>query len=163
MKWNFREGDDYLVHQDSGGISLEILPQGGGFDHPFKVTYRKDGNDIKIKVRAGTVNNLVPTISSIYLDAEEAPELTITGTGHQDIVLEAELGDTPVFFPNNISINAFERGEYSDDNSFGYLAIASLNIVDGKVATFSQFVYSSQVVTRVKPGSATALWNWSSR
>jgi len=104
MKHVFREGEGYIVNQDAGGISLEILPQGGGFDHPFKVTYRKDGDNFKIKVRAGTVNNLVPTISSTYLDAEEAPELTITGTGHQDIVLEAELGDTPVFFPNNIFI-----------------------------------------------------------
>ena len=163
MKHVFREGDGYLVNQDAGGISLEILPQGGGIIHPFKVTYRKDGESFKVKVRAGTVNNLVPKIGTTYLDAEEAPELTVSGSGYKDIVLEASVGSPPVFFPDTVTVQFKARDSYDDSDENGYLALASLNIVDGKVASFNQFVYASQVLTRVKPGTATALWNWSSR
>ncbi len=51
--------------------------------HPFKVTARKDGSNVKVKVRAGTVNNLVPTISSTALDASArafAPNRSTTTT-----------------------------------------------------------------------------------
>jgi hypothetical protein len=131
--------------------------------HPFKVTVYKSGENFVAKVRAGTVNNLVPKIGTDYLDASPQPSLTFTGTGYKDIVLEASVGDPPIFFPDTVTVQVKARGTYPDTDENGYLALASVNIVDGAIASFAQYVYASQVLMRVKPGSATALWNWNSR
>lgn len=131
--------------------------------HPFKVTVYKDGTNFVAKVRAGTVNNLVPKIGTEYLDASPQPSLTFTGSGYKDIVLEAAVGDPPVFFPATVTVQVKTRGTYPDTDENGYLVLASVNIVDGAIVSFTQHVYASQVLMRAKPGASTALWNWSSR
>ena len=130
--------------------------------HPFKVTVRKDGGNFKVKVRAGTVNNLVPTISSTALDAATPPELTLTGDATHRIYLKASSASPPVFFPNTIVVES-QTSDQTDGNTNGYLKIASVVVSGGNVTAVNQFVYASQVLVRAKPGTDTALWSWSSR
>ena len=68
----------FVRAQGSHSPSLEVdLPPPDVLAHPFKLSVRKDGAYYKVKVRAGTVNNLVPKIDGEYLDAVVAPELSI--------------------------------------------------------------------------------------
>jgi len=130
--------------------------------HPFKVTARKDGSNVKVKVRAGTVNNLVPTISSTALDAATPPELTLTGDAVHRIYLRASSASPPVFFPDTIIVQS-NTSDQTDGNTYGYLKIATVTVDGGEIVSVNQYVYASQVLVRAKPGTATALWSWSSR
>lgn len=130
--------------------------------HPFRVTFRMDGLSIKARVRAGTVNNIVPTIDDTELDATTPPELTITGDGTHRIYIKGEVGGSPVFFPDTVTIVS-TTSTYTDTDSAGYLQIASITVNGGKVTALSQFVYASQILIRAKPGEDAALWSWSSR
>ena len=155
-------GSGYTYEKSLNGVSLDILPAGKSFLHPFKVTARKEGSDIKVRVRAGTVNNLVPKIGSDYLDAETAPTLTLSGNATHRIYLKASAATPPVFFPDTIVVES-ATSDQSDTNTYGYLQIASVVVSGGAVTAVNQFVYASQVLVRAKPGTATALWSWSSR
>ena len=132
------------------------------FLHPFKITVFRDGSSIKVRVRAGTVNNLVPTISSTALDAATPPTLTLSGDNTHRIYLKASTASPPVFFPDTIIVES-QTSDQNDSNSNGYLKIGSVVVSGGKVTEVNQFVYASQVLVRAKPGTATALWSWSSR
>ena len=134
----------------------EFLP------HPFQVSAYKDGSNVKVKVRAGTVNNLVPTISSTALDAATPPELTLTGDATHRIYLKASSASPPVFFPDTIVVES-QTSDQTDGNTNGYLKIASVVVSGGAITAVNQFVYASQVLVRAKPGTSTALWSWSSR
>ena len=131
--------------------------------HPFQITaYKTSAGAITARVRAGTANNLVPTISGTALDAATPPELTLTDNATNRIYLKAEKGASPVFFPDILSVIT-STSVQSDTNTEGYLLLGSVVTSGGKVTAVNQYVYASQVVVRAKPGSATALWNWSSR
>jgi hypothetical protein len=132
------------------------------FIHPFRVTAFKTDDEIKVFIRAGTVNNLVPKIGADFLDAETPPNLTISGDHTHRIYLKASSATPPVFFPNTIVVESATTDQ-SDTNSNGYLKIASVVVSGGNVTTVNQFVYASQVLVRAKPGTDTALWSWSSR
>jgi len=137
-------------------------PADDNFKHPFQVWAYKSGNDFKARVRAGTVNNLVPTISSTLLDAATPPELTLTGNGTHRIYIKGEVGGSPVFFPDTVTIVS-TTSTFTDSDSAGYLQIASITVTAGKITALSQFVYASQILIRAKPGEDNALWSWSSR
>ena len=143
-------------------MSLNILPQSKSFNYPFKVSAYKDGASIKVRVRAGTVNNLVPKISSTFLDAETAPTLTISGNNTHRIYLKASSATPPVFFPDTVVVES-ATSDLADTDSNGYLLIGSVVVSAGNVTAVNQYVYASQVLVRAKPGTATALWSWSSR
>ncbi|MFN7341343.1 MAG: hypothetical protein ACK5VI_09725 [Opitutia bacterium] len=132
------------------------------FLYPFKVTVKKDGENFKVTVRAGTVNNLVPKIGSNFLDAETPPTLTLTGDDTHRIYLKASSASPPVFFPDTVVVESATTDQ-SDTNANGYLKIASVVVSGGNVTAVNQFVYASQVLVRAKPGTANALWSWSSR
>ena len=132
------------------------------FIHPFRVTAFKTDDEIKVFIRAGTVNNLVPKIGADFLDAETPPNLTISGDHTHRIYLKASSATPPVFFPNTIVVESATTDQ-SDTNSNGYLKIASIVVSGGNVTAVNQFVYASQVLVRAKPGTETALWSWSSR
>ena len=147
----------------SGSPSFVLEDRGDEeFLHPFKVTTYVDGESIKVNIRAGTVNNLVPTISSTYLDAATAPTLTLSGDNTHRIYLKASSASPPVFFPDTIVVQS-ATADQADTDTNGYLQIASVVISGGNVTSINQFVYASQVLVRAKPGTATALWSWSSR
>jgi hypothetical protein len=156
-------GVGYDIVRIGGKTSLVMQDQEtAGLVHPFKVSAFKDGNDIKVRVRAGTANNLVPTMSGTELDDSPAPTLTLAGNATHRIYLKAEIGATPVFFPDTLSV-VTATSVQTDTNDEGYLLLGSVVVADGKVTAVNQYVYASQVVVRAKPGSATALWSWSSR
>ena len=132
------------------------------FLHPFKVTAFVENETIKVNVRAGTVNNLVPTISSTALDAATPPTLTLSGDYTHRIYLKASTEAPPLFFPDTVIVESATTDQ-NDSDSYGYLKIASIVVSNGSVTQINQFVYASQVLVRAKPGTAIALWSWSSR
>lgn len=152
----------FVRSQGSHSPMVEADVVEAGLAHPFQVTAFKDGSDVKVRVRAGTVNNLVPTISSTALDAATPPTLTLVGDGTHRIYLEAESSSPPVFFPDTVVVTSATSDE-TDDDTYGYLKVASVVVTGGAIVSVNQFVYGSQVLVRAKPGSATALWSWSSR
>ena len=145
-----------------GGIAFEVLPGIGPQPYPFKVKAYKDGTSNKVQVRAGTVNNLVPKIGSDYLDAVTPPSLTLTGNATHRIYLKASTASPPVFFPDTVVVES-ATSDQADTDSNGYLLLATVVVDGGIVKSINQFVYASQVLVRAKPGTATALWSWSSR
>jgi hypothetical protein len=159
---NMQDGTGYTYRDDGRGISLDILPDIQAFVYPFKVTYFQDGEVHKVRVRAGTVNNLVPKISSVSLDDETPPSLTISGNHTHRIYLKASTVSSPVFFPDTVVVDT-ATSDQADTNTNGYLLIATVVIANNILASVNQYVYASQVLVRVKPGSATAIYSWSSR
>jgi len=158
----FNAGSGYAHYVGKDGASLDVFPAAQGIVHPFKIRASKSGGSIKVRVRAGTVNNLVPKIGSTYLDAVTPPELTISGDNTHRIYLKAMIGETPIFFPDQCEVVAFPNDQ-TDSDEDGYLLIGNVVVDGGNIKSVNQFVYASQVVVRAKPGTATALWNWSSR
>lgn len=157
------EGDGYIYNQDLGGVSLNILPPIIlNPPYPFKVTYFKDGEVHKVRIRAGTVNNLVPKIGSDFLDAETPPSLTLSGNHTHRIYLKASTASPPVFFPDTVVVES-ATSDSANTNSNGYLLIATVVIASNALVSVNQYVYASQVLVRAKPGTADALWSWSSR
>jgi hypothetical protein len=141
---------------------LADQPDSEPFDHPFKVTVFKDGGVNKFRVRAGTVNNIVPKIGTDFLDAIPAPAGTLDGDATHRIYLEASSTSPPVFFPNTVEAIS-STADIADTDADGYLLLATVDVTNGRIGPVNQYVYASQVLVRVKPGSATALWSWSSR
>lgn len=128
--------------------------------HPFRITTFGTSPTF-FKVRAGTVNNIVPTLDGIRLDNPTA-EFDVTGTATHRIYLKAEKGASPVFFPVTVSVIT-STTDLTDTDDYGYLLIGSITTQDGYRKGLEQYVYASQVLVRAKPGDATALWLWSSR
>ena len=152
----------FVKAQGSPSPSLEIEDQSAEIVHPFKVSAFKDGSDVKVTVRAGTVNNLVPKIGSDYLDAATPPTLTLSGNATHRIYLKASTASPPVFFPDTVVVES-ATSDQADTNTYGYLLLATVVVDGGVIKSVNQFVYASQVLVRAKPGTATALWSWSSR
>jgi hypothetical protein len=165
MKWNFREGDGYIFSQDKAGISMEVLPPANAIiDYPFKVELKKVDEILKAFVRAGTVNNVVPKISSKYLDDPTVDGVTVsTDDGIMDVLLKVTKGASPVFFPTESTIEVSSRPIPVDTDTNAYLVLASIAFTESGSATITQQIFSSQIVTRAKPGSSTAIWLFSSR
>jgi len=165
------KGVGYDIHEGADCVSLVIEPGSGGaeLDYPFKVTVQKATSGYDVYVRAGTCNNFVPKISSTYLDADTPPKLNFTsvGSGGKKIVALKVTKDGVKFFPSTVEVVVVDNEEaIQNTDTNGYLQLASITCkTDGglRVSSINQFVYSSQVVTRVKPGSDTAAWTFTSR
>jgi len=134
---------------------------------PFKVkVFRKD-NLLKASILPGTCNNIVPKIGSVSLDADEPPSLDVNSVGTKIIALKVTYG-TPSFFPNTVEIVVLTSEEaLESSNSNAFLQLASFNVTSengtltaGKVY---QYIFSSQVALRFKPGSGNAVWSFHSR
>jgi hypothetical protein len=130
--------------------------------YPFQVTVFKDGTTFKYRVRAGSVNNIVPKIGDVYLDALEPPEGVLDGEATHRIYLKSTTSDPPVFFPNEVEVLS-STADIADTDTNGYLLLATVVVASGKAGPVNQYVYASQVLVRAKPGTATALYSWSSR
>lgn len=130
--------------------------------HPFKVTVFKDGSDFKYRVRAGSVNNIVPKIGSTFLDALEPPAGTLDGEATHRIYLKSTTDDPPAFFPTTVEAIS-STADIADTDTNGYLLLATVVVASGKFGPVNQYVFSSQVLVRAKPGTSTALYSWSSR
>lgn len=154
-------GTGYTYRQDARGVYLDILPEPQAL-YPFAVQAVRDGASFKVQVRAGTVNNLVPKIGSDYLDAATPPTLTLSGNATHRIYLKASTASPPVFFPDTVVVES-ATSDQADTDTYGYLLLATVVVDGGNIKSVNQFVFASQVLVRAKPGTATALWSWSSR
>ena len=121
--------------------------------HPFRVTDASAGGTAKVRIQAGTVNNLMPTVPSegdVSLAATPAPTPTVT---HPHIVLKVTTDNTgavtDAVMQNLASVPA-------DTSTAGYLLIATLTIAGGKVTQVQQFVSTS--VQHIMCGTATHRW-----
>lgn len=143
-------------------------PQGPEIiNFPFKVRVRKVAGQLKAFVLPGTCNNIVPKIASVYLDADDPPSLDVNSVGTKIIALKVTYG-TASFFPNTVEIVALTSdSELEATNTNGFLQIASFNVtsVNGSMTAgpIYQYIFSSQVALRFKPGSGTAVWSFHSR
>lgn len=154
------------MHQGPDGFYLDIdFPEAEPITHPFKVRVSKGTSGYEAYILPGTVNNLVPKISSTQLDADTAPKLTLS-SGKNLICLKVTY-TTATFFPETCEVVALSSdAAMAPSNTYGYLQLASVNVTgsgDTLAAVVNQYIFSSQVVVRAKPGSATANWAFSSR
>jgi hypothetical protein len=163
---NMQDGTGYTYRDDGRGISLDILPDiQAPVRYPFKVRHFKEGDVHKVSVLPGTANNMIPKIGSTYLDAATPPTLTVSA-GRTYIALKTTYS-TATFFPDTVVIEAIttEAG-LAATNTTGYLVLGSVNIetVSGvETVAVSQYIFSSQLVIRSKPGTGTAVWLFNSR
>lgn len=145
-------------------LSRQPVTSATNIDHPFKVYLSKDNDGWMAYVRPGTVNGRIPKISGKYMD-DVKPNLLTLGDAETtyDIVVKATKGETIMFFPDDIVVEAKKRGEYSDSDLNGYISVASVTLgVDKKLESLNQFIFTSQVVSRIRAGTTT-FWSWSSR
>ena len=78
-KLRVNPGVGYTLYGGPEGVAFDIQPGGGrGFLHPFKVKLKRDAGSLKAFVRAGTVNNIIPKISSKYLDDPTVDGVTVS-------------------------------------------------------------------------------------
>ena len=155
-------GVGYTFYGGPEGVAFDIQ-QGGtaGFLHPFKVKLKKVGGVLKAFVRAGTVNNVVPTASSKALDDPTNEGVTVSEDDGTMNVLLKVTGESGKFFPEAAVIEVASSVP-ADTNSNGYLNLASISFNNG-TPSVNQFVFASQIAVRAKPGTATAIWLFSSR
>jgi hypothetical protein len=146
-------------------------PDEANFDFPFKVTAGgSQSAGFEVFVRAGTVNNFVPKIDGKYLDATPRPSLkftSVSGTNRKLVALKITK-DGAKFFPNTVEVILRDDEEsLTNTDTNGYITIASISFsrTNGVLSIngIFQFIYASQVVARAKPGTATAVWAFSSR
>lgn len=141
------------------------------YDYPFKVSVRKSQTSgYDVFVRPGTVNNFVPKIGAKRLDEDPTPSLNFTSVSStkKKIVALKVTKDGAKFFPNTVEVVLLDNEEsLNPSDSDGYIQVASISCsTDGgtlSVTGLWQYIYASQVVTRAKPGAATAIWAFSSR
>jgi hypothetical protein len=135
-------------------------------DFPFKVFAGFNDDGVEVTVRPGTVNNRIPKIASVYMDAATPPKLTIDQSGIWDILIKATK-TVDSFFPDTVEVVAIKRDEWTNTDTVGYLLIASITLTGTapalSISSITQSIYASQIVVRTKAGSATAIWNWTSR
>jgi hypothetical protein len=125
---------------------------------------------IDVFVSPGTCNNFVPKISSTYLDADPFPKLnfsSVTSSGKKIVALKVEK-DGVKFFPSTVTIELKDdEASLASSDSTAYLQIASITAASSggsvSVKSINQFVYASQIVTRVKSGTSAAIWTFTSR
>lgn len=135
-----------------------------GFLHPYKVTVRYVDGGLRVFVRAGTVNNVVPEIDGKQLDDPTNEGISITvldGAGVWYVQLQVT-GESGQFFPETAEIIVATEMT-SDTNSEGYLNLAGISFTESGKPRVNQFIYASQIAIRAKPGDSTAIWLFSSR
>ena len=160
------------MHQGPDGFWLDIdEPAEKVIDFPFRVYAKKKstGSGYDVFVRPGTANNFIPKIGSTYIDVDPAPSLSITShSGTSKIVALKITKDGNKFFPATCEMVLLDSAEsLVNSDTIGYLQVASISTASGtngpELKNIFQYVYASQVVIRVKPGSGTALWSFTSR
>ena len=161
-KLRINPGVGYTLYGGPEGVAFDIQQGGGrGFLHPFKVKLKRDAGTLKAFVRAGTVNNVIPEIDGKYLDDPTNEGVTVSEDAGTMYVLLRVTGSSGKFFPEEAEI-IVSSTIWIDTNSAGYLNIASISFNNG-TPIVNQFVYTSQIAVRAKPGTATAIWLFSAR
>ena len=117
-------------------------------------------NGDKVTVTPGTVNRYIPKIGTVYIDADPAPELTVTDEGYILIKVTYEANK---FFPRTAEI-VFQSGTSvpADSETESYWALAKVNKDTSTPPKYSllKLGVGNKVVNRLKAGSNTATWWW---
>jgi hypothetical protein len=119
-------GSGLLARKTPGGTLIDptqprrqpiVLP-------PFGVSIEGD----KIKVKAGSVNNVVPTMGGKKLDEDPAPTLNLpSGSSKNYMVVVKCTGEKNKRFPIQATVEVIIDSQATQDtDAHGYLALASL-------------------------------------
>jgi hypothetical protein len=121
----------------------------------FKVYDNSVGSNTAVSVLPGTVNGVVPKISSVYIDADTPPKISVTQNGTVYLTVTRASGEA---FPKTVEIN-FSPTVPADTTNVGNFALASV-IKNGNELKISQFVTNSLIVSRTGYGAGDAIFYW---
>ena len=154
-------GDGYTVTNVGGSATLSIDSQTQWYPD-IPLTVQRAAGDRKVYIVPGTVNQLIPKVSSTYIDALPRPTISVSASGY--IILRVErVANQP--FPNTPTIY-YNATIPADTTSYGYFALASVTVT-GTAATGYGLVinnYRSPYIGAVSVGrqkfggSATYYW-----
>ena len=146
-----------LVHSAaSGGIAFEVLPPvTGAAEHPFFVSLFKSGSDWKFKVKPGTINGLVPSMSSSKLDAVPAPEKAIgSASGYVYVVCKY---DDEEAFPLEADLTVeYDTALPANSDTLCHVPLAYIDFSGSAPRKTGQFVMTSLWGERLKCGDNDA-------
>lgn len=150
----------------TGGVTLDFTGGGAGgaptSPDPFEPLNASVGDDKKVTVTFGIVNNIVPTIADTPLDAEDAPTLSISGT--RKIYLQTNwTGDEPKSLES--AEVKFTEGDVPEDTSErGHQLLSTISIDEGGAVTINKGVTHSLRVERMHcpgtTGPGTTEYGW---
>ena len=158
MSLKIQQGTGYTFTQSGQGFLLNIDNQGGRSPSaPLVVTLTSDGTQTFAKVTPGTVNQSIPKINGTYIDAAEAPKLTVSSAGYI-IVTVTRVANSP--FPKEAVIS-FVSTIPADTSNNGSCVLASITKSGDKYGVIT-YVAGNLNCHRLRVGgAANAFYYWS--
>jgi len=154
MSNKLQPGVGYTFTSDSRGQSL-LIDSPGRRRHPLEVYSNPDNGSTAVSIFPGTVNGVMPKISSVSLDATAKPKLAVSSTGYVYIKVTRATGDV---FPKTVVIECASTVP-ADTSTIGHFAIASVTKT-GNSLTISQLTSQSLIVGRQAYGVSAAVFYW---
>jgi len=160
MKTYIDSGTGYSVNNIGNSVSLSIDSNIQWYpDIPLSV---QTAGELKISIVPGTVNQLIPKISSTYIDATPRPTITVSASGY--IILEvSRVAGQP--FPNN-PIIYWSSSIPSNTASNGYFNLASVTVTGSPTTGYGLAInnYRSPYIGAVSVGrqkfGGSATYHW---
>ncbi len=153
-KTMIQPGVGYTYTNGPGGMSLVIDQQTSAPEPPFTVYGFKDGLDYKVKVKPGTVNNVIPYINgTLMTDPSYTPLVAPASAGTYVVAIKCNADPAPATFPKSDSEIVIESYPTTDTDTEGYIALAILTLTStagGLVGVISQSVSGSLWAERHK-------------
>jgi hypothetical protein len=154
MSNKIQPGVGYTYQGDSKGFSLQV-DQPGRRRHPLEVYSNPNNGSTAVSVWPGTVNGVMPKISTNSLDATIRPKLAVGSTGFIFVKVTRATGDV---FPKTVVIE-FASTVPADTSTTGHFTIATVTKT-GNSLTISQVISSSLIVGRQAYGVSAAVFYW---
>lgn len=154
-------GDGYFL-TNMGSASVLTMDNQVQLYPDIPLTVQRAAGDRKVYIVPGTVNQLIPKVSSTYIDALPRPTISVTANGY--IILEvSRVSGQP--FPNNPLIY-YSASIPSNTSSNGYFALASVTVTGSAAIGYGLVInnYRSPYIGAVSVGrqkfgtSATYYW-----
>ncbi len=135
-----RSGPGVRVNGGGGGttFSASIVARQPSASHPFKVLNASTATEAKVRVVFGQVNSITPTIATVALGTDPAPELTVvSGVVYLKITVDEETGVVSTAeIGNAATLPASTVTE-------GYLTLAEVTVASDAVTAINQAVTHS--------------------
>lgn len=156
-----QSGDGYTVTNVGGSATLSIDSQTQWYPD-IPLTVQRAAGDRKVYIIPGTVNQLIPKVSSTYIDALPRPTISVTANGY--IILRVErVANQP--FPNTPTIY-YNATIPADTTTYGYFALASVTVTGSattgyglSISSFRSPLIGAVHVSRASfNGDATYYW-----
>jgi hypothetical protein len=152
------QGTGYTFVQSGASFHLNIDQAPRSPSAPLTVFLTIENETAFATVQPGTVNQFIPKINGVFIDASPPPKLSLSGSGY--IVLKVtRVQGSP--FPNNAEI-LFSSTAPTDTTSNGHALLASVTNTNGNI-TIRNLISGNLNCHRVRigGGSSTALYYWS--